>query len=58
MEATATFIKVNDVLSFNQDKPIVIEIRPAIGELVFLMRKLKTKLSKEFAAKVGELEKM
>jgi hypothetical protein len=31
MEATATFIKVNDVLSFNQDKPIVIEIRPTIG---------------------------
>jgi len=56
MESTATFIKVNDVLAFNQSKPIVIEIRPAIGELVFLMRKLKGKLSKEFAAKVTELE--
>lgn len=53
MEATATFIKVNDVLAFNQSKPIVIEIRPALGELVFLMRKLKSKLSKDFAAKVG-----
>jgi hypothetical protein len=46
MESTATFIKVNDILAFNQSKPIVIEIRPAIGELVFLMRKIKGKLSK------------
>ena len=56
MEATANFIKVNDVLAMNESKPIVIEIRTAIGELVFLLRKLKGKLSKEFAAKVLELE--
>ena len=57
MEATANFIKVNDVLAMNESKPIVIEIRTAIGELVFLLRKLKGKLSKEFAAKVLELER-
>ena len=58
MEATASFLSAIDTMEFNQSKPVIIELKSSIGELVFLLRKLKSKLSSEFGAKVVSLDQM
>ena len=51
MQATATFIEVNETLNMAADNPVVGEIRPSLEKLYIILKKLYQKLGPDFTAK-------
>ena len=58
MQATATFIEVNETLNLAADNPIVGEIRPALEKLYIILKKIYNKLGPDFTNKFNSFCKL
>ena len=51
MQATATFIEVNETLNMSADNPVIGDIRPALEKLYIILKKIYQKLGPDFTTK-------